>query len=93
MAFLVPASGPKPLLGLPVGSVGGGRCGRTWGPGGAYGVAGTCIRITEHGTRDRRPAGLLPQGWLRESEGSRTLIAEDRPERHVSASREFIAGK
>ncbi|MEV7735399.1 hypothetical protein AB0O75_25555 [Streptomyces sp. NPDC088921] len=33
----------------------------------------------------------IVDGVLR-AEGSRALIAEDRPQRHVSASREFTAG-
>ncbi|MFJ8781540.1 hypothetical protein [Streptomyces sp. NPDC102476] len=101
MAFVVPMPMPMPgpLLGPPVGIgrgtgrpvpdeivdgglrwawAGRGRCGRTSRPGGAYGVAGACIRETER--------------WLLRAEGSRELIAEDQPERHASASREFTAG-
>ncbi|MFJ3336566.1 alpha/beta fold hydrolase [Streptomyces sp. NPDC086766] len=39
----------------------------------------------------RRLAELLPQGRLVEIEDSRTLIAEDRPERLASVLREFVA--
>jgi pimeloyl-ACP methyl ester carboxylesterase len=43
----------------------------------------------EHGTR---LAGLLPRGRLLEIEDSRTLVAEDQPERLAAALRDFIAG-
>ncbi|MGW3493849.1 alpha/beta fold hydrolase [Streptomyces sp. NPDC001020] len=39
----------------------------------------------------RRLAELLPQGRLVEIEGTRTLIAEDQPERLASVLREFVA--
>ncbi|MGW1895538.1 alpha/beta fold hydrolase [Streptomyces sp. NPDC002004] len=42
----------------------------------------------EHG---RRLAELLPQGRLVEIAGSRTLIAEDQPERLTAVLREFVA--
>ncbi|MDG9717546.1 alpha/beta hydrolase [Streptomyces sp. DH24] len=43
----------------------------------------------EHGTR---LAGLLPRGRLLEIADSRTLIAEDQPERLAAALRDFVAG-
>jgi pimeloyl-ACP methyl ester carboxylesterase len=50
-------------------------------------ATGDLMMPREHGSR---LAGLLPQGRLLEIEDSRTLIAEDQPEKLSAALREFV---